>query len=52
MCTIAHTPRLPEHCVEFVRMLLWPQEKPFGGKVIAKLVQVTKQSYVEKLHHV
>lgn len=32
MCTIAHTPRLPEHCVEYVRVLLWPQEKPFGGK--------------------
>ena len=31
MCTIAHTPRLPAHCVEFVRVFLWPQEKPFGG---------------------
>ena len=25
MCTLAHTPRLPEHCVEYVRVLLWPQ---------------------------
>ncbi|KAL5965662.1 NEDD8-activating enzyme E1 catalytic subunit [Taenia solium] len=30
LCTIAHTPRLPEHCVEFVRLLLWPKEQPFG----------------------
>ena len=30
MCTIAHTPRLPEHCVEYGRVLLWPKEKPFG----------------------
>uniref|UniRef100_A0AAQ5Z9M4 NEDD8-activating enzyme E1 catalytic subunit n=1 Tax=Amphiprion ocellaris TaxID=80972 RepID=A0AAQ5Z9M4_AMPOC len=34
MCTIASMPRLPEHCVEFVRVLLWPKEKPFGDDVI------------------
>ncbi|KAK3579049.1 hypothetical protein CHS0354_029907 [Potamilus streckersoni] len=33
LCTIAHTPRLPEHCIEFVRVLLWPKEKPFGDGV-------------------
>jgi len=33
MCTIAHTPRLPEHCIEYARVLLWPQEKPFGEGV-------------------
>uniref|UniRef100_A0A8C1GQ22 NEDD8-activating enzyme E1C n=1 Tax=Cyprinus carpio TaxID=7962 RepID=A0A8C1GQ22_CYPCA len=33
MCTIASMPRLPEHCVEYVRILLWPKEKPFGGVV-------------------
>uniref|UniRef100_A0A671T521 NEDD8-activating enzyme E1 catalytic subunit n=1 Tax=Sinocyclocheilus anshuiensis TaxID=1608454 RepID=A0A671T521_9TELE len=33
MCTIASMPRLPEHCVEYVRMLLWPKEKPFGDGV-------------------
>lgn len=32
LCTIAHTPRLPEHCVEYVRLLLWPKEQPFGRK--------------------
>jgi len=33
LCTIAHTPRLPEHCIEFSRILLWPKEKPFGDEV-------------------
>ena len=31
MCTIASMPRLPEHCVEYGRMIQWPKEKPFGG---------------------
>jgi ubiquitin-activating enzyme E1 C len=34
LCTIAHTPRLPEHCVEFVKILLWPKEQPFGEKPV------------------
>ncbi|XP_031650253.1 NEDD8-activating enzyme E1 catalytic subunit-like [Oncorhynchus kisutch] len=33
MCTIASMPRLPEHCVEYVRMLQWPKDKPFGDGV-------------------
>uniref|UniRef100_A0A8D3AHD7 NEDD8-activating enzyme E1 catalytic subunit n=1 Tax=Scophthalmus maximus TaxID=52904 RepID=A0A8D3AHD7_SCOMX len=33
MCTIASMPRLPEHCIEYVRMLLWPKETPFGDCV-------------------
>ena len=33
LCTIAHTPRLPEHCIEYSRILLWPKEKPFGDEV-------------------
>ncbi|XP_070559576.1 NEDD8-activating enzyme E1 catalytic subunit-like isoform X2 [Ptychodera flava] len=33
MCTIAHTPRLPEHCIEYVKVLLWRQEHPFGENV-------------------
>ncbi|KAH9377140.1 hypothetical protein HPB48_000376 [Haemaphysalis longicornis] len=32
LCTIAHTPRLPEHCIEYVKVLLWPKEKPFGAR--------------------
>lgn len=31
MCTIASMPRLPEHCIEYVRMLQWSKEQPFGG---------------------
>ena len=30
LCTIANTPRLPEHCVEYVNVVLWDKEKPFG----------------------
>ncbi|VDN58235.1 unnamed protein product [Dracunculus medinensis] len=30
LCTIAQTPRLPEHCIEYVKELLWQKEKPFG----------------------
>ena len=30
MCTIAHTPRQPEHCIEFIKVFGWPKEKPFG----------------------
>ena len=33
LCTIAHTPRLPEHCIEYVRVLLWPKEQPFGSTI-------------------
>lgn len=33
LCTIAHTPRLPEHCIEYVRILLWPKENPFGENI-------------------
>eukprot|EP00795_Rhopilema_esculentum_P001924 gene1924-16435_t len=34
MCTIAHTPRLPAHCIEYVKVILWPQEHPFGDVAI------------------
>jgi len=30
MCTIAHTPRQPEHCIEYVKIFTWPKEQPFG----------------------
>ncbi|XP_063724551.1 NEDD8-activating enzyme E1 catalytic subunit-like isoform X2 [Symsagittifera roscoffensis] len=33
LCTIAHTPRLPEHCVEFAKIMAWPEEEPFGKGV-------------------
>ena len=28
MCTIAHTPRLPEHCVEWASSIAWPAAFP------------------------
>lgn len=33
LCTIATTPRLPEHCVEYVKVLQWDKESPFGAGV-------------------
>lgn len=29
LCTIANTPRLPEHCIEFVKIIQWDKENPF-----------------------
>ena len=34
LCTIANTPRLPEHCVEYAKIVLWPKEQPFGQGVV------------------
>lgn len=31
LCTIANTPRLPEHCIEFVKIIQWEKENPFGS---------------------
>ncbi|XP_072386614.1 NEDD8-activating enzyme E1 catalytic subunit [Diabrotica undecimpunctata] len=30
LCTIANTPRLPEHCIEYVKVIMWPRENPFN----------------------
>lgn len=30
LCTIANTPRLPEHCIEFVKIIQWDKENPFS----------------------
>ncbi|CEF66497.1 NEDD8-activating enzyme E1 catalytic subunit [Strongyloides ratti] len=33
LCTIAHTPRLPEHCIEYVKIIQWENEKPFDASI-------------------
>lgn len=30
LCTIANTPRLPEHCIEYAHVVLWNKLHPFG----------------------
>lgn len=30
LCTIATKPRLPEHCIEYARIISWTKFKPFG----------------------
>lgn len=31
LCTIANTPRLPEHCIEYVKVIQWDKENPFNA---------------------
>jgi ubiquitin-activating enzyme E1 C len=33
LCTIANQPRLPEHCIEYVRIILWQKENPFEAPI-------------------
>lgn len=35
ICTIANTPRLPEHCIEWASVLEWP--RVHGGKILVHL---------------
>lgn len=33
LCTLANTPRLPEHCVEYAHIVEYPRVSPFGAGV-------------------
>ncbi|CAN8076010.1 unnamed protein product [Agarophyton chilense] len=45
-CTIANTPRLPEHCVEYANVILWDKLKPFGDvKLNMDNIEHTKWMY-------
>ncbi|XP_034938918.1 NEDD8-activating enzyme E1 catalytic subunit [Chelonus insularis] len=33
LCTIANTPRLPEHCIEYVKVIQWQKENPFESPI-------------------
>ena len=33
ICTIANTPRLPEHCIEWASVLEWPKYYPGATKL-------------------
>lgn len=33
LCTIANTPRLPEHCIEYVKVIQWAKENPFDCSI-------------------
>lgn len=46
ICTIANTPRLPEHCIEWASVLEWP--RIHGGKVAPCLLLLVSHLFSEK----
>lgn len=48
LCTLANTPRLPEHCIEYVRIISWPKEWPFGGNVTIDTDNVSHIDWIHK----
>ena len=46
ICTIANTPRLPEHCIEWASVLEWP--RVHGGKSASFLVSAYTEVRTDK----
>lgn len=46
LCTIANTPRLPEHCVEYAHVVLWDKLHPFGQGVTLDKDNPTHMTWV------
>lgn len=56
LCTLANTPRLPEHCVEYVKLVLWPKENPWDKNLALDgddpmHVSWVYEKSVERAHH-
>ena len=47
ICTIANTPRLPEHCIEWASVLEWPRVK--GGEFLHSFSRCKVYRYAERL---
>jgi len=45
ICTIANTPRLPEHCIEWASVLEWP--KVHGGESIRDVLRLVCSCFVD-----
>jgi len=45
LCTLADTPRTPQHCILYAFIKLWDEENPFNAKFDADLMD-----HVEWVH--
>lgn len=53
LCTIAATPRLPEHCIEWALVVGWPQwhSEPFNSEEPEHMEEIFEQSKVRADEH-